>query len=35
MLEEGVPVFGMPAHEWDRFLKKKLRDPDWRDLRTG
>ena len=22
MLEEGVPVFGMPAHEWDRFLKK-------------
>jgi hypothetical protein len=35
MLEEGVPVFGMPAHEWDRFLKKKLRDPDWRDLRTA
>ncbi len=35
MLEEGVPVFGMPAHEWDRFLKRKLRDPDWRDLRTG
>jgi hypothetical protein len=34
MLEEGVPVFGMPAHEWDRFLKKKLADPDWRDLRT-
>jgi hypothetical protein len=35
MLEEGVPVFGMPAHEWDRFLKKKLADPDWRDLRTA
>jgi hypothetical protein len=35
MLEEGVPVFGMPAHEWDRFLKKKLNDPDWRDLRTS
>ncbi len=35
MLEEGVPVFGMPAHEWDKFLKKKLRDPDWRDLRTA
>jgi hypothetical protein len=34
MLEEGVPVFGMPAHEWDRFLKKKLNDPDWRELRT-
>jgi hypothetical protein len=34
MLEEGVPVFGMPAHEWDKFLKKKLNDPDWRDLRT-
>ena len=34
MLEEGVPVFGMPAHEWDKFLKKKLSDPDWRDLRT-
>jgi hypothetical protein len=34
MLEEGVPVFGMPAHEWGRFLKKKLADPDWRDLRT-
>jgi hypothetical protein len=24
----------MPAHEWDKFLRKKLRDPDWRDLRT-
>jgi hypothetical protein len=35
MLDEGVPVFGMPAHEWDKFLKKKLNDPDWRDLRTG
>ena len=35
MLEEGVPVFGMPAHEWDRFLRKKLNDPDWRDLRTS
>ena len=35
MLEEGVPVFGMPAHEWDKFLKKKLNDPDWRDLRTS
>ncbi len=35
MLEEGVPVFGMPAHEWDKFLRKKLNDPDWRDLRTG
>ena len=34
MLEEGVPVFGMPAHEWDKFLKKKLADPDWRELRT-
>jgi hypothetical protein len=35
MLEEGVPVFGMPAHEWDKFLKRKLADPDWRDLRTS
>jgi hypothetical protein len=35
MLEEGVPVFGMPAHEWDKFLKRKLSDPDWRDLRTA
>jgi len=34
MLEEGVPVFGMPAHEWDKFLRKKLSDPDWRELRT-
>jgi hypothetical protein len=34
MLEEGVPVFGMPAHEWDKFLRRKLADPDWRDLRT-
>ena len=34
MLEEGVPVYGMPAHEWDRFLRRKLADPDWRDLRT-
>jgi hypothetical protein len=35
MLEEGVPVFGMPAHEWDKFLRKKLNDPDWRHLRTA
>ena len=35
MLEEGVPVFGMPAHEWDKFLRKKLNDTDWRDLRTA
>lgn len=35
MLEEGVPVFGMPAHEWDKFLRKKLADPDWRELRTA
>jgi hypothetical protein len=34
MLEDGVPVYGMPAHEWDKFLKRKLNDPDWRDLRT-
>jgi hypothetical protein len=35
MLEEGVPVLGMPAHEWDKFLRKKLNDPDWRHLRTA
>lgn len=35
MLEEGVPVFGMPAHEWGAFLRKKLADPQWRDLKTS
>jgi hypothetical protein len=34
MLEDGVPVLGMPADEFGRFLRKKLADPDWRHLRT-
>jgi hypothetical protein len=34
MLEEGVPVLGMPADEFARFIRRKLDDPDWRHLRT-
>jgi len=32
--EEGVPVLGLPADEFARFIRRKLNDPDWRHLRT-
>jgi len=32
--QEGVNVLGLPAHEFDRFIRRKLDDPDWRYLRT-
>ena len=34
MNEEGVPVLGLPADEFARFIRRKLNDPDWRNLRT-
>lgn len=34
MNELGVPVLQMPKHEFDRFIRKKLNDPEWRHLRT-
>jgi hypothetical protein len=34
MNEEGVPVLGLPADEFARFIRRKLNDPDWRHLRT-
>jgi len=32
--EEGAPVLAMSAHEFAKFIRKKLRDPDNRHLRT-
>jgi hypothetical protein len=34
MNEEGANVLRMSAHEFGRFIRKKLDDPDWRHLRT-
>ena len=35
MNEEGAPVLGMSQHEFARFIRRKLDDPDWRFLRTA
>jgi hypothetical protein len=32
--EDGVPVLSMPSYEFQRFIRRKLRDPDWMWLRT-
>lgn len=32
--EEGVNILGMTAEEWGQFIKRKLRDPDNKWLRT-
>ena len=34
MNEDGVNVLGMSSDEWGAFVRKKLRDPDWRHLRV-
>lgn len=34
MNEEGVNILKMPADEWGQFIKRKLRDPDNKWLRT-
>jgi hypothetical protein len=34
MNEEGVPVLEMNKHEFAKFIRRKLDDPDWRFLRT-
>ena len=34
-INEGVPVLGMSKDEFDRFIRKKLDDPDWAYLRTS
>lgn len=35
MNEEGAPVLAMDRHEFNRFIRRKLQDPDYRWLRTG
>ena len=32
--EEGVNYLGLPGEEFARLIRRKLRDPDWRHLRT-
>lgn len=34
MNDEGVNILKMPAEEWGQFIKRKLRDPDNKWLRT-
>jgi hypothetical protein len=34
MNEDGVNVLGLSGEEWDKFLRRKLDDPDWRHLRV-
>jgi hypothetical protein len=34
MNEDGVPFFQLPAYELGRYISRKLRDPDYRWLRT-
>lgn len=33
-MEDGANLLAMDKHEADRYLRKKLRDPDWRWLKT-
>jgi hypothetical protein len=33
-VESGVNLFALPQHEFARFIKAKINDPDWRWLRT-
>lgn len=32
--EEGLNLLTLPKHEFDRLVRKKLRDPDWQFLKT-
>lgn len=34
MSESGAPLLSMPAHEFQRFIRRKLRDPEWLWLKT-
>lgn len=34
MTEEGAPVLSMTKEEFGRFIRRKLRDPDYRYLKT-
>jgi hypothetical protein len=34
MSESGAPLLSMPAHEFQRFIRRKLRDPEWMWLKT-
>lgn len=34
MLEENVNVMGMSSAEWGEFIRRKLNDPDYRELRV-
>lgn len=34
MQESGAPLLSMPAHEFQRFIRRKLRDPEWMWLKT-
>lgn len=34
MAEEGAPVLSMNKAEFDRFIKRKLNDPNWKYLKT-
>ena len=34
MNEDGVNVLGMSSEEWGKYIRRKLDDPDWRDLRV-
>lgn len=34
-INEGAPVLGMSKDEFDRFIRKKLNDPEWAYLRTA
>lgn len=35
MNEEGAPVLSMNKHEFDKFIRRKLDDPDYAYLRTA
>lgn len=32
MNDDGVNLFRLPIHELDKYLERKLRDPDWQKL---
>jgi hypothetical protein len=34
MTEEGAPVLSMPAHEFKKFIRRKLEDPDYAFLKV-
>lgn len=35
MIDDGINWFALPKHEKNKYLKRKLNDPDWRYLRTA